>query len=740
MDPFAADVSSVSEAPSHENDGDLGGGTLKTGSLENVNGIKISPSESTAGRLGDGIEYGEQAMSENSVYLSTISGPKGDIFPDGDAVDMSTRGNTVTSPSNLDLAGKADAPRVIADFPAGSSQEPVTEHREGDYSQTSYSNLSESPNVQNIPHETKDGILSFDMPEDDVHSEDQIDRPIETSTTKAILPQTYSDQTEPASNSLPAEIDTSETYENVYDPENNIDGEPPSDVQENDDQDYYQQEETDITTQGENIEGYHTDSQESAATEINSEMPTIVPEEEVEEDIVFDFSVDVEDEVCEVSPSGKLNEETVLYMNDQQCIQVMKNMHEQRLQGEFCDITIKVQDTNFKAHKCVLASNGAVLHSMVKDDKLDVIDLSESVNNSVAFESILEYLYTGQLSISMAIVSDIMALCRTLGISELAQCCFLHIEKNINMDNWAHILDLSLNYDFPETTQKVMKFFSDHLRHLYKMKEAMYFSPEHLEQILKKGNQRHLPEIELHKLDLALRWVVNDYNGRCSMLPSLLQYIRLGLITKEGLEGVFRQKIIRVHQILQDQNIQMFLSDVRECLITRRKALKLARKPRKAVRPIKISKRGRPRKMVDYSMSNDLYVATDDSSIELPDEDVDYVPGLPVEPVVVLKKRRGRPPKRRDAYTNLTKRPRGRPRTKASVEPPMQKLLNFSEVQVKQELTEGDLAAADGATVVMPEDADVKPQAGVLSKMIAMKTMASKGTYQQNLLYKRKAI
>jgi hypothetical protein len=415
----------------------------------------------------------------------------------------------------------------------------------------------------------------------------------------------------------------------------------------------------------------------------------------------------------------------------------MGNLREQRMQGEFCDVAIKVQNDTYKAHRCVLASNGAVLHSMVKDNALDIIDLSETVNNSKAFESILEYLYTGQMSVSMAIVSDIMASCRKLGIPDVSQCCFLHIEKNININSWAHILDLSLNYDFPDIAQKVVKFFADNLRHLHKMEEAMYFSSEQLEQILKKSNHRHLPEIELHKLDLALRWVVNDYDNRCTMLPSLFQYIRLGLITKEGLERVFRQKVIKEHKAFEDQTVQLFLSDVRECLIAQRKAQKLARKPRKAIRPIKISTRGRPRRMVDYSATDEAYVGTDDSSVELPDEDIDYVPGLPVEPVIVLKKKRGRPPKKRDLYTIITKRPRGRPRRNIRVERPLKKR-SFSEVQVKQELIDGELGvSAAGVTVVMPEDADIKPNAGSLSKT-AIRMMASKGTYHTNLLYKCK--
>jgi len=393
------------------------------------------------------------------------------------------------------------------------------------------------------------------------------------------------------------------------------------------------------------------------------------------------------------------------------------NLREMRRRDLFCDVVIRIQDHLYKAHKCVLAANCSVLQMMIKENAVEVLDLSEIVNSNDAFESILEYLYSGEISVSMSTASDILAACKKLGIANLSRCCFLHIEKNINVDTWAHILDLSMNYDYPDVAQKVVRYFADNLRHLHKVEEAMYLSDSQLEQILNRSNHRQVTDTEFLKLDLALHWVNNDYDNRSLKLPQLLQFINIGLLTKEGLERVFGQRTLKHSDIFQDEMIKRFISDVRASLIARKKTQQLVKVQRKSSQTVKVSKRGRPRKIIDYNQ-------TDDSSIDVPDPDEEeYVPDLSLEPVVVLKKKRGRPPKTRDVHGSSMKRRRGRPKKYES-----DKIHILEGKQIKEE----NMDCSTNEMHLLSPETRVKSECGLIADSLKMFT--SKGIYIYTLI------
>ncbi|XP_067280944.1 zinc finger and BTB domain-containing protein 22 [Pseudorasbora parva] len=77
---------------------------------------------------------------------------------------------------------------------------------------------------------------------------------------------------------------------------------------------------------------------------------------------------------------------------------VLENLNRQREEGQLCDLSIQVQGHVFRAHRCVLAASSPYFHDQVLLKNVTTVSLP-SVMDPLAFESVLNSAYTGQLSI-----------------------------------------------------------------------------------------------------------------------------------------------------------------------------------------------------------------------------------------------------------------------------------------------------------------------------------------------------
>ncbi|ETE66987.1 Zinc finger and BTB domain-containing protein 38, partial [Ophiophagus hannah] len=98
-------------------------------------------------------------------------------------------------------------------------------------------------------------------------------------------------------------------------------------------------------------------------------------------------------------------------------------LNEQRLRGQFCDITIIAEDTKFKAHKNILAASSPYFKEVLSEESasrqprqiLELPDIQAKI-----FSDILNFIYNSRLSVpSLAVAKEIGVVGRRLGISRL---------------------------------------------------------------------------------------------------------------------------------------------------------------------------------------------------------------------------------------------------------------------------------------------------------------------------------
>ncbi|XP_033842005.1 myoneurin [Periophthalmus magnuspinnatus] len=78
---------------------------------------------------------------------------------------------------------------------------------------------------------------------------------------------------------------------------------------------------------------------------------------------------------------------------------LLQRLHQQREMDVLCDITIKVKDTEFRAHRNILACFSKYFNSLATKGQ-DVASLDPEKVSRYALEKLLEFVYTGQMNLS----------------------------------------------------------------------------------------------------------------------------------------------------------------------------------------------------------------------------------------------------------------------------------------------------------------------------------------------------
>ncbi|XP_027733474.1 zinc finger and BTB domain-containing protein 44 isoform X2 [Vombatus ursinus] len=104
-----------------------------------------------------------------------------------------------------------------------------------------------------------------------------------------------------------------------------------------------------------------------------------------------------------------------------------------RNDGHFCDITIRVQDKIFRAHKVVLAACSdffrTKLVGQAEDDSKNVLDLHHVT--VTGFIPLLEYAYTATLSINTENIIDVLAAASYMQMFSVASTCSEFMKSSI---------------------------------------------------------------------------------------------------------------------------------------------------------------------------------------------------------------------------------------------------------------------------------------------------------------------
>ncbi|XP_021562903.1 zinc finger and BTB domain-containing protein 11 [Carlito syrichta] len=138
------------------------------------------------------------------------------------------------------------------------------------------------------------------------------------------------------------------------------------------------------------------------------------------------------------------------------CQAVLKQLNEQRLSNQFCDVTLLIEGEEYKAHKSVLSANSEYFRDLFIEKGAvssheAVVDLSGFCKAS--FLPLLEFAYTSVLSFDFCSMADVAILARHLFMSEVLEICEnvhkLMEEKQLTVYKKGEVQTVASTQDLP---------------------------------------------------------------------------------------------------------------------------------------------------------------------------------------------------------------------------------------------------------------------------------------------------
>lgn len=147
-----------------------------------------------------------------------------------------------------------------------------------------------------------------------------------------------------------------------------------------------------------------------------------------------------------------------------------ENLKSLSLNKEICDVTLHVQDKEYKAHKAILIARSTVFAAMFLHDTSE--KKSGNINipdcDPESFKEFLEFLYCGKLEeISSYSALHLYKTSDKYDIQELKTFCSEFLMKNLTVENLCEIVILADKYDDTKLLSAAQCFFNKNLNSVF---------------------------------------------------------------------------------------------------------------------------------------------------------------------------------------------------------------------------------------------------------------------------------
>ncbi|XP_072020994.1 kelch-like protein 31 [Amphiura filiformis] len=248
--------------------------------------------------------------------------------------------------------------------------------------------------------------------------------------------------------------------------------------------------------------------------------------------------------------------------------EVCEGLHRLQQTSTFCDITIKVGDTSFEAHKAVLASNSDFFHTMFTSGFQESHASEATITGKPeAFQILLDFSYSGKLDVpcdEATAVIDVLKMAHYLQYNRVVVRCESVLMQNFHQCTIKDVLQMISDSDV---------FGLGKLKTRCKQYLAQNFdgSEEFLqgmtnELIVETLNHKEFNVIDEKKVfDIIVAWLRHDWEARKEFAPCLLETVRLGAVPVGHLTTTFLQMpelnsipecqemVVRVMQLLDSK-------------------------------------------------------------------------------------------------------------------------------------------------------------------------------------------
>uniref|UniRef100_A0A8C3ATX5 Kelch like family member 10 n=1 Tax=Cyclopterus lumpus TaxID=8103 RepID=A0A8C3ATX5_CYCLU len=209
------------------------------------------------------------------------------------------------------------------------------------------------------------------------------------------------------------------------------------------------------------------------------------------------------------------------------CRSVFNNL---RLEGQFCDVVIKVEDVEFEIHRVILCKCSPYFIALFQrwsspDKKVFAIPgMSPDM-----MRLIIEFAYTGSVSVTAENVQELLLAADQLSVMDVVQTCCDFLGEQLCAENCIGIFRFTDVVFSAELQHRAYRYMVDHFEEVAHHEEFLHLPLQQLIDILDRDDL--YVRNESVAFEAVLRWIDHVPEERKAHVAVLLSKVRLALTT-----------------------------------------------------------------------------------------------------------------------------------------------------------------------------------------------------------------
>lgn len=192
-----------------------------------------------------------------------------------------------------------------------------------------------------------------------------------------------------------------------------------------------------------------------------------------------------------------------------------------------CDITIKIDEQTFYAHRVILAASSAYFEAMFASG------MTESTNSEIklkglecsAFDAILDFMYTGKVNLCKENIQAVLSAASMLHIHHLKRECSKLLASYVTPLNCLGIKAFAESHGCDDLARCAMECELTRFNEVTAGEEFLLLPADQLVEII--SNDNLITNSEEDVFNGICKWVNHDHTTRSPCFPACFRHVRL---------------------------------------------------------------------------------------------------------------------------------------------------------------------------------------------------------------------
>ncbi|KAK7495717.1 hypothetical protein BaRGS_00013164 [Batillaria attramentaria] len=230
-------------------------------------------------------------------------------------------------------------------------------------------------------------------------------------------------------------------------------------------------------------------------------------------------------------PVGRDYEDTVVYRKPDLPAIAFPVIADIRRQGKLCDVTLKVGEQKFSAHRIILAAsipyfNAMFTHDMIESKQNEIT--MEGIEPS-ALEALVNFAYSGCVMIDKNNAQSLLIAASFLNLHCVRDACCNFFKDRLHVSNCLSLRTFADQYMCSALVEATNKFIQCNFKQVSETEEFLSLSKQEVLDIISRDELNVNSEEEV--FEAVLEWVKQAEEERKVHLPELMVQVRLPLLT-----------------------------------------------------------------------------------------------------------------------------------------------------------------------------------------------------------------